>query len=94
MNLDTYRSTTIDGVFVTLPSNEGRAIIGMVDELAMLGLDPVRLEYEVSDAGGRAGFARFVLTEIVCKGYATHGEDGFPLLARDASDDVACVPLR
>jgi hypothetical protein len=94
MNLDTYRSTKIAGVFVTLPSNEGRAIIGLVDELAMLSLDPVRLEYEVSESGGHADFARFVLTEIVSKGYATHGEDGFPLLPRDAPDDVACVPLR
>jgi hypothetical protein len=78
MNLDTYRSTTIDGVFVTLPSHEGRAIIGLVDELSMLSLEPVRLEYEISEAGAHADFARFVLTEIVSKGYATHGKDGSP----------------
>jgi len=94
MNLDTYKSTTVDGVFVTLPSNEGRAIIGLVDELSRLELDPVRLEYEVSQAGRHADFARFVLTEIVSRGYATHGEDGFPLHPRDGPDDVACVPLR
>jgi hypothetical protein len=94
MNLDTYRSTKIAGVFVTLPSREGRAIIGLVDELSMLGLDPVRLEYDVSEACAHADFARFVLTEIVAKGYATHGREGFPLLPRDAGNDVACVPRR
>jgi hypothetical protein len=79
MDLDTYRSRTVEGVFVTLRSSEGRAIIGLVDELSMLGLDPVRLRYELSDGDAHAPFARFVLTEIVRKGYATHGSDGSPV---------------
>lgn len=78
MNVDTYRSKTVDGVFVTLPSNQGRAIIGLVDELATLSLDPVHLEYELPDDGAQAAFARYVLTEIVLKGYATHGPEGVP----------------
>ena len=78
MNLDTYRSTTVDGIFVTLPSNQGRAIIGLVDELSALSLDPVHLEYELPDDPSHAAFARYVLTEIVLKGYATHGPDDMP----------------
>jgi hypothetical protein len=78
MNLDTYRSTRVDGVFVTLRSND-RANLGVIEELARLGLDPVRHEYELSGGDEHSAFARFVLTEIVLKGYATHGVDGSPV---------------
>ncbi|MBC8024270.1 MAG: hypothetical protein H7Y14_14185 [Burkholderiales bacterium] len=73
MNLDTYRSTVVDGVFVTLPSVSSKATIDLLDELSALELDPVRRGYELS---GDEPFARFVLTEIVLKGYATHGREG------------------
>ena len=75
MNLDTYKSTLVDGVFVTLPSNGSRATIEMVDELSTLGLEPVLRAYRLGD--GRPEFARFILTEIVRKGYATHGAPFF-----------------
>jgi len=73
MNLDTYRSALIDGVFVTLPSTSARSTIDLVDELSALRLDPVRRDYEFSERDRREPFARFVLTEIVLKGYAMHG---------------------
>ena len=46
------------------------------DELAVLALDPVRCDYELSGDEPDATFARFVLIEIVLKGYATHGPIG------------------
>ena len=73
MNLDTYKSALFDGVFVTLPSTSGKTTIGLLDELSALRLDPVRSGYEFSEHESRAPFARFVLTEIVLKGYARHG---------------------
>jgi hypothetical protein len=76
MNLDTYRSTLVDGVFVTLPSTSAKSTIGLLDDLAALRLDPVKREYEFSEDERYAPFARFVLTEIVLKGYARHGSDG------------------
>jgi hypothetical protein len=80
MNLDTYKSTLVDGVFVTLPSND-RSTLAMVDEFSRLGLRPVRREFEFPGGGEQSAFARFVMTEIVLKGYATHGGDGLPLAA-------------
>lgn len=76
MNLDTYRSTRVDGIFVTLPSTCARSTIDLLDDLTALDLDPVRREYEFTEDECCAPFARFVLTEIVLKGYATHGWDG------------------
>ncbi len=76
MTLDTYRSMLVDGVFVTLPSVSGEATIELVDELSSLDLAPVRRNYELPGDEGAAPFARFVLTEIVLKGYATHGPAG------------------
>jgi hypothetical protein len=78
MHLDTYRSTRVEGVFVTLPSNE-RSVLRIVDELSALGLDPVRCEYEIAGDGDSAAFAHYVFTQIVLKGYATHGREGSPL---------------
>ena len=80
MNLDTYKSSLVDGVFITLPSND-RSTLGMVEEFSRLGLLPVRREYEFPGDGEHAAFGRFVLTEIILKGYATHGGDGLPLPA-------------
>ena len=68
----------MDGVFVTLRSDEGSAIIGLVDELSSLRLDPVHMRYELPDGIAHAQFARHVLTEIFRKGYATHGPEGLP----------------
>jgi hypothetical protein len=73
MNLDTYKSAILDGVFVTLPSTSGKSTIDLLDELSALRLGPVRREYEFSAHESREPFARFVLTEIVLKGYARHG---------------------
>jgi len=81
MNLDTYKSTRVDGVFVTLPSND-RSTLGMVEEFSRLGLCPVCREDEFPGNGEHAAFARFALAEIVLKGYATHGGDGLPLVRR------------
>jgi len=80
MNLDTYRSTRVDGIFVTLRSND-RANLGVIEELARLGLDSVRHEYELSGGDEHSAFAQFVLTEIVLKGYATHDAEGVPVVA-------------
>ena len=77
MNLDTYRSSLVDDLFVTMPSASGRATIQLVDELSVLALTPVRREYEIPEDARYEPFARYVLTEIVDKGYATHGAD-FP----------------
>ena len=76
MNMDTYRSTLVDGIFVTLPSTSARSTIDLLDDLTALHLDPVRCEYEFTEDERCAPFARFVLTEIVLKGYATHGWAG------------------
>jgi len=76
MNLDTYRSTVVDGIFVTLPSACARSTIDLLDDLTALHLDPMRREYEFTEEERFEPFARFVLTEIVLKGYATHGWDG------------------
>ncbi len=76
MNLDTYRSTLVDGIFVTLPSTSAQSTIDLLDDLTALHLDPVRREYEFTEDESGAPFARFVLSEIVLKGYATHGWDG------------------
>jgi hypothetical protein len=73
MNLDTYKSTLLDGVFVTLPSTSGKSTIDLLDELSALRLAAVRREYEFSEHESGEPFARFVLTEIVLKGYARHG---------------------
>jgi len=76
MNLDTFRSTLVDGIFVTLPSTSAQSTIDLLDELTALHLDPVQRAYQFTEAECSAPFARFVLTEIVLKGYATHGWDG------------------
>ena len=76
MNMDTYRSTLVDGIFVTLPSTSARSTIDLLDDLTALHLDPVRREYEFTEDERCGPFARFVLTEIVLKGYATHGWAG------------------
>ena len=76
MNMDTYRSTLVDGIFVTLPSTSAKSTIDLLDDLTALHLDPVRCEYEFTEDERFAPFARFVLTEIVLKGYATHGWAG------------------
>ena len=81
MNLDTYESATVEGLFVTLPSTE-RANLDVVDELAGLALHATRRDYELSGDAAEASFSRFVMTEILRKGYATHGADGLPLPAR------------
>ena len=78
MRLDTYKSTVIDGVFVTLPSTCSKVTIDLLDDLSALRLDPVRCEYAFSADEGDEPFARFVLSEIVLKGYATHGAPDAP----------------
>jgi len=75
MRVDTYGSALVDGVFVTLPSVSSRATIGLLDELSALALEPVRRDYELSEDDRDSPFARFVLTEIVLRGYATHGSN-------------------
>ena len=81
MNLDTYKSTTVEGLFVTLPSTD-RSNLGVVHELSGLGLHAMRRDYELSGDAAQSAFSLFVMTEIVLKGYATHGADGRPLTAR------------
>jgi hypothetical protein len=78
MNLDTYKSTTIEGVFVTLPSAE-RSNLAVVDELSGLGLHELRRDYRLSGKGPDEHFSFFVMAEILRKGYATHGADGLPV---------------
>jgi len=77
MKLDTYKSTTVEGLFVTLPSSD-RSNLGVVCELAGLGLHATRRDYELSGDTAQSPFSLFLLTEIVLKGYATHGADGLP----------------
>ena len=78
MNMDTYRSTIVEGVFVTLPSHD-RSNLGVIGELSTLGLQAVRREYALPRGERHEAFARFVLTEVFLKGYAKHGADGLPL---------------
>jgi hypothetical protein len=79
MNVDTYRSARIEGLFVTLASAGSEGIVGIVDELAMLDLEVVRRDDELTCEERHAGFARFVMTEIFLQGYAAHGWDGSTL---------------
>ncbi len=72
MKLSTYRSSCIPDRFVTLPSAEAAATIGIVDELTRLDLSPVRQGYELP-AFDRSPFSRRVLVEISETGYAVHG---------------------
>ena len=81
MNLDTYKSKTVEGLFVTLPSTD-RSNLGVVYELSGLDLHATRRDYELSGDAAQSAFSLFVMTEIVLKGYATHGADGRPLTAR------------
>lgn len=72
MKLSTYQSSSIPGMFVTLPSAEASATIGIVDQLARLELSIVRQGYELpafdpSPISGR------VMAEIAQTGYAMHG---------------------
>ena len=77
MNLDTYKSTTVEGLFVTLPSTD-RSNLGVVHELSGLDLHATRRDYELCGYAAQSAFSLFVMTEIVRKGYATHGADGLP----------------
>ena len=81
MNLDTYKSNAVEGLYVTMPSKE-RSNLGVIDELSTLALHAVCRDYRLSGKAANAAFSRFVLSEIVLKGYATHGVDGLPLPAR------------
>ena len=75
MNLDTYKSALVDGLFVTVPSVSGKTTIELLDELSALRLAPIRRGYELPGDGTSENFARFVMGEIVRKGFATHGPE-------------------
>ena len=84
MDVDTFRSALIDDVFVTVPSNAAAATISTVEELTPLRLDPVRCGYAVPSPDQSPDFARFVLTEVVRKGYAAHSANGSPVAIQTA----------
>jgi hypothetical protein len=75
MDMDTYQSTTVAGVFVTLRSVAAAATIPLLDELVALRLDPFRRNYAFGEEARDREFVAFVLTQIVLKGYAVHGLD-------------------
>jgi hypothetical protein len=75
MNLDTYESTAVSGMFVTLPSAEANATISIVDELSVLQLNPFRCSYRFADESQALPFVEFVLTEIAVRGFALHRFD-------------------
>ncbi|MEP7069887.1 MAG: hypothetical protein ABI789_11620 [Usitatibacter sp.] len=72
MKLSTYQSSSFPGTFVTLPSAEASATIGIVDKLARLELSIVRLGYELP-AFDHSPIAGMVMAEISQTGYAVHG---------------------
>jgi hypothetical protein len=70
---DTYRSTRRWHLRHAAASACARSTIDLLDDLTALHLDPDAAEYEFTEDERFAPFVRFVLTEIVLKGYATHG---------------------
>jgi hypothetical protein len=75
MNLDTYQSAVVSGMFVTLPSAEAVATIAIVDQLSVLRLNPVRCSYRFPDWSQESPFVEFVLSEIAERGFALHRFD-------------------
>lgn len=75
MDMDTYQSTAVAGVFVTLQSVAAATTIPLIDELVALRLDPFRRNYAFAEDAQDRGFVAYVLTEIILKGYAVHGLD-------------------
>jgi hypothetical protein len=75
MDMDTYLSTAVAGVFVTLRSEAAAATIPLLDELVALRLDPFRRNFAFGEEARDREFVAFVLTQIVLKGYAVHGLD-------------------
>jgi hypothetical protein len=75
MRMDTYRSTAVAGLFVTLRSVAAATTIPLLDELVALRLDPFRRNYAFGDKTRDREFVTFVQTEIVLQGYAVHGLD-------------------
>lgn len=75
MNLDTYESDSLPGVFVTLPSVEARTTIATVDRLSALRLRPVRTGYTLRSDPTNAAFFEMIATELAATGYAVHGFD-------------------
>lgn len=72
MKLSTYQSSSIPGTFVTLPSAEANATIGIVDELGRLELSIVRQGYELPPFD-HSPMSGMVMAEISRTGYAVHG---------------------
>jgi len=75
MDMDTYRSKAVEGVFVTLQSVAAAATIRLLDDLVALRLDPFRRNYAFGEEEKDREFVAFVLTKIVLQGYAVHGLD-------------------
>ena len=75
MDMDTYRSTAVAGVFVTFQSVAAATTIPLIDELVALRLGPFRHRYAFTEAAQDSEFAAFVLSQIILKGYAVHGLD-------------------
>ncbi len=75
MKLNTYESRTVHDVFVTVPTAEAVATIGMVGKLRALRLKLVRRDYVVSDRPLDLHFLELVSMEIATSGYAIHGFD-------------------
>jgi len=72
MRLDTYRSGAVAGLFVTLPSSNAAATVGLLDRLVALDLSLFQRNFRFPRASEDEPLARFVLTEIVLQGYAVH----------------------
>jgi hypothetical protein len=75
MQMDTYQSAAVAGLFVTLRSEAAAATIPLLDELVALRLDPFRRNYAFGEEARDRDFVTFVQTEIVLQGYAVHGYD-------------------
>jgi hypothetical protein len=75
MDIDTYESTAVAGVFVTLQSVAAATMIPLIDELVALRLDPFRRHYTFAEEEQDREFVALVLSQIILKGYAVHGLD-------------------
>lgn len=75
MNMDTFQSAAVSGLFVTMPSATSSSTLKLIDTLGAMKLDLYRPGYEFSDDACGSPFATGVMTQIVDQGYAVHRMD-------------------
>jgi hypothetical protein len=75
MELNTYESAASPQTFVTIPTMAASSTLRLVEDLVALRLSVIKHGYSFPDAACESPFARSVLTQIVDRGYALHGQD-------------------